>query len=164
MLVEIIDAVTRELQTLAGTDSDSGGFRDRIELPQSVWFGNPGILPDNLYPYIYVEPVIGVKESETTANITRRYNVRIVLLIDPRNLYDETEVTEQTASREMIQTMEAIEQHFEKTTLRKPDGLAPGVMKVDLAATEYAQQIRGTFYSLGASILLEIDGRRLRID
>ena len=164
MLPEIIDAVVAELQTLADTDYENGGFKDQIQLPQAIWWGNPGILPDHQYPYIYVEPVISDKESETTGTITRRYNVRIVLLVDPRPLFDETEITETTASREMVRTTENIERHFERTRIRKPNGLAPGTKKVDVRQSEFAEQIRGTYYSLGASTLLEIDATRPRLD
>lgn len=164
MLAEIIQAVVDNIQGLSILDSEDGGFKDQIELAQDVWYGNPGILPDHQYPYIYVEPVIGSPESENTGYITRRYNVRVVLLVDPRPLFDETEITEGSATREMINTMENIERHFEKTSLRKPDGLYAGVKKVDLRQTEYAEQVRGTLYSLGASILLEIDARRPRVD
>ena len=164
MLAEIIDAVVAHLETLSDLDLDSGGFRDQIELPERVWWGNPGILPAQSYPFIYVTPEISQRESETTSTTTRRYNVRIVVLVDPRPLFDVTEIHEMTAGREMVNTMEAIEAHFEKKSLRVPNALAPGVKGFTVQQTEYAEQVRGDLYSLGASVLLEIDAKRSLLD
>ena len=159
---QVLDAIRDELDSLAGLDYDEGGIRDQIELAEDVWWGNPGILAITQYPYLYIEPVLSVPQGETTGRMTRTLTVRVVLLIDPRSLYDVDEVVEQTASREMVRAMTAIEAHFEKTSLRIPDGLAVNTQKVTVATTEYAQQVRGELYSLGASIVLSVDQRRPR--
>lgn len=159
---QVLDAVKAQLDIIKDIDYEDGGFADQVDLADDVWFGNPGILPEQQYPYLYVEPVLSVPKDETTGMMRRTLTIRISLLVDPRPYYDQTEIVEQTASREMVRTMTAIESHFEKTALRIPDGLAVNTQRVDVASTEYAQQVRGALYSLGASIVLAVDQKRPR--
>jgi hypothetical protein len=158
-----IDAVVEQIDIVKALDQSEGGFADQIELAQDVWWGNPGVIADQQYPLIYVEPVVSVPESETTGTKTRTETVRLVLLADPRVLYDPTEIVEATASREVVRTMESIEAWFEKTSLRVVNGLFEGCTKLVVASTEYAQQLRGTLYSTGASILLTADVKRAKV-
>lgn len=160
---EILDAIIAQLNIIKDLDYSDGGFRDEIDLVQNIWFGNPGILPSQQYPYIYVEPQQSVPRDANTGRIRRALTVRIILLLDPRELWDDSEIVEATASREMIRTMDSIERWFEKDQFRTPDGLTPGVHSVVVSTTEYAQQVRGALYSQGASILLTIDKSRPRI-
>lgn len=160
---EVINAIVAQLDIIADLTRANGGFADQIRLAQNVWWGNPGVLADQQYPFIYVEPVLSVPQSETTGTKTRTLTIRIVLLADPRELYDETEIVEATASREVVRTMESIERWFEKTSLRAVNGLAEGVTDLEVASTEYAQQLRGTLYSTGASILMSVNLKRPKV-
>jgi len=154
---EVVDAVVAEIMALNELEFAQGGFSDLMPLPDPVWWGNPGILPDPNYPYIYVEPVTSVKKSEDTKSITRTLTIRIALLADPYNLYDVDQVSERTVTLEMVRTIEAIEHRFEKTSLRQPGGLAPKVVGVEVPTTEYANQFRGNLISLGAATTLLVD-------
>lgn len=158
---EVLDAVVAQLNIVKDLPNPEGFF-DQLDLPDNIWFGNPGILPAHQYPYIYVEPQISVPRDENTGRRRRTLTIRIALLVDPRAYWDETEIVEQTASREMIRTMESIERWFERDQFNTPNGLAPGVTKVVVAQTEYAQQVRGSLYSQGASIVLTVDKSRPR--
>lgn len=158
---EALDAIIAQLNIIKDLESPTG-FLDQLDLPDNIWFGNPGILAAQQYPYIYVEPQISVPRDENTGSRRRTLTIRIALLVDPRTYWDEAEIVEQTASREMIRTMESIEQWFERDLFKTPNGLAPGVQKVVVAQTEYAQQVRGSLYSQGASIVLTLDKSRPR--
>lgn len=160
----IIDAIVEQLTIMQDLPRDEGGFLDEIDLADEVWWGNPGVLAEQQYPAIYVEPVISSPESETTGNMTRTETIRIVLLADPRVYYDETEISEGTASREMVRTMEAIEKWFQKTSLRQPNGLAPYTSRLVVGQTEYAPQFRGSLISLGATVVLLVDSKLPRVN
>jgi hypothetical protein len=154
---DVVTAVVAEIMELNGLTFEEGGFSDEMPLPDPVWWGNPGILPDPNYPYIYVEPVTSVKKSETTGSIVRTLTIRIALLADPYNLYDVDQVSERAVTLEMVRTIEAIQRRFEKTSLREPNALAPGVQSVEVPTTEYANQFRGNLISLGAAVTLLVD-------
>lgn len=157
-----LDAVVAQLMIMKDLTRQNGGFSDELILPEDIWWGNPGTLADQQYPYVYVEPVLSVPKSETTRDKTRTETIRIVVLADPRPFYDVTEVSEATASREIVRTMEVIERWFEKTSLRIPNGLLPGSTDLVVTSTEYANQLRGQLYSLGASVVLSVDVRHLK--
>lgn len=157
MLEEVLDAVRDQLEIMTDLPLAEGGFSEALTLPEEVWWGNPGVLAFQQYPAIYVEPVVSNPESETTGRLTRTLTIRIVVLADPREYYDTTEVSEGTASREMVRTMEKIELWFQKTSLRWPEAIAPFVAKLEVGTTEYAQQFRGNLTSLGAATTLLVD-------
>lgn len=160
---KVIDAVITELNTLKDKDYDEGGFRDEIDL-EEVWFDDPRILPSESYPFIYVAPGTSRKVNEQTGFIDRDLTILIGLLVDPREFYDVTEVSEATASREMLRTVYAIERHFERKTLRMPGGLAENTKNVEVGETVYSQQLRGDLYGRSALVTLTVRKQYPRLD
>jgi len=159
---EVIDAIIAQLNEIRELDYDAGGFRDEIDIEQ-VWFDDPRILPAESYPFIYVAPGTSRKTSETTQYIDRTLTISIGLLVDPREFYDEDEVAETTASREMLRTVDSIERHFERKTLRLPDGLAENTVGLEVGETVYSQQLRGDLYGRSALITLQVVKRYPRL-
>lgn len=153
---EVLDAVIAQLNIIKDRDYSEAGFFDQIDLADDIWFDDPGILPVTSYPFMFVEPRTESKVNETTSTIERTLTLRIGLVVDPREFYDPTEVTETTASREMIRTMSAIRRHFERTSLRTPNGLAENTTGLEVGDTEYEQQLRGDVYSRSATITLNV--------
>lgn len=152
---EVIDAIIAQLNLLKDADYSDGGFRDEIDI-EEVWFDDPRILPAESYPFIYVAPGTSRKTNETTQYIDRTLTVTIGLLVDPREFYDSNEVTETTASREMLRTINSIERHFERTSLRVPNGLAENTKGLEVGETVYSQQLRGDVYGRSAVVTLEV--------
>lgn len=160
---EVLDAIIAQLNIIKDRVYAEGGFRDEIPI-EAVWFDDPRILPAESYPFIYVAPGTSRKTGEQTGFIDRTLTIQIGLLVDPREFYDAEEVTETTASREMLRTVDAIERHFERKTLRLPDGLADNTKNVEVGETVYTQQLRGDLYGRSALITLNVDKRYPRLD
>lgn len=163
---EVIDKIVEQLNLLADLSFDEGGFRDEISLVEDIWWGDPGILSNEQYPFMFVEPVTSEPNRElgTTRSAGRTLTIRIGLLADPREFYDTEERTEATASREMVRTLENIERHFERKTLGMPGVLGEGVKGVEVGTTLYATQVRGSLYSIGAQLTLNVDRQRPRLE
>jgi hypothetical protein len=160
---KVLDAVIEQLDIIKDIPYDEGGFLDEIDLPDNVWFDDPKILAENQYPFMFVEPVNSVKVNETTKDIERSLTIRIGLVVDPRLYYDASEVTETSASREMIRTVEAIRRHFERTSLRVPNGLSENTTSLEVGSTDYLQQLRGDLYARSAQITLSVRKKYLRL-
>jgi hypothetical protein len=158
---QVIDAVIEQLNQMRVLDRSDGGFADAVELSDAVWWGDPKILPEQAYPFMFVEPVTTVKTSENTGYITRHETVRVGLLVDPRDFFNQASAqdTETPETREMVQTMDAIERWFEKTTLRLPNGITLGSKGLEVGTTSYDTQLRGDYFSSTAMLMLEIDVR-----
>lgn len=155
----VLDAVIAQLNDIKDLPYAEGGFLDEIDLVDDVWFDDPRILPENQYPFMFVTPVSTEKSSETTTFIDRTLTIRVGLLVDPRDYYDETEVVETSASREMIRTMDAIRRHFERRSLRRPGALSVNVIGIEAGRTEYLQQLRGGLYARSATLTLLVTKR-----
>lgn len=153
-----LDAVIEQINLARQLDFDEGGFSDQISLNESdIWFGDPKVLPEQAYPFMFVEPVSTVKTSENTQFITRHETIRVGLVVDPRDFFNAAAITEVSATREQVRTMDNIERWFEKTTLRMPNGLVPNSKGLEVGTTTYASQLRGTLAASGAQLLLEVD-------
>lgn len=153
---EVLDAIIAQLNSIKDLDYDQGGFLDQIDLADDVWFDDPRILPAQSYPFMYVTPVSEAKVSETTADVERALTITVGVVVDPREYWDDSEVVETSASRESIRTMEAIRRHFERTSLRKPGGLAPGTTGVECGDTRYLETLRGSLYSRESNLTLVV--------
>lgn len=160
---KVLDAVIAQLHILRGLDYSDGGFRDEMPINE-VWFDDPRILPIESYPFIYVAPGTSVKTMEDTSSVERTLTIQIGLLVDPRLFYDETEFTENSASREMLRTINSIERHFERKSLRLPGGLSENVKGIEVGQTAYTQQLRGDVYGRSALVTLEVKKRYPRLD
>lgn len=160
---QVLDAIVAQLNIIKDIPYDEGGFLDEIDLAEDIWFDDPRILAEDQYPFMFVEPVQTDKVGETTKDIEREHIVRVVLVVDPRAYYDETEISEQSASREMIRTVESIRRHFERTSLRVPGGLAENTTGLEVGQTAYPQQMRGDLYVRSAQLTLRVKKKYLRL-
>lgn len=140
----VVDRLVEELDILAAKDYDEGGFRDEIELAQTVWWGDPLIVAEQQYPLLYVQPVSTTDARGTTSEVWRDLTIQIVLLADPRTLYDEAEIVEATASRELVRASSAIERHLETINLAMPGGLGEDSRSVVVRETTFPPQLRGS--------------------
>jgi hypothetical protein len=161
---KVIDRIIEELNLLKDRTYEEGGFSDEIDLVGDVWWGDPGILDADQYPFVFVAPDTSEPDGGTTANTKRTLTIRIGILIDPREYYDTTETVEATASRELVRLIESIEQHFERKTIRMPGGLGEGTLGVEVGTTAYAIQLRGDLYAQSAQLTLSVDRQRPRLN
>src|SRR6478752_438008 len=86
-MIETMDAVIAELQTLIETDD----FQDILPMETEVKFGDPGLVLAQEYPYIYVQPLQDAPKSETiglAGRDTRVLTLEIGVVIDQSEYFD----------------------------------------------------------------------------
>lgn len=157
---EVLDAVIAQLEIMKVTLVADGGLSDEVTFDGDVWFGDPGPIPQDNYPFLYVAPVIDVPNSGTTRDSKRELTIRIGILIDPVGIYEQPDIAELPDSRRVVRIAEKIQRWFEKTSLRTPNGLVPNVTEdVVVGNTEYTSQLRGFIQSQGAEVNLTVPVR-----
>jgi hypothetical protein len=158
-LEEVLDKLVADIQDLADTDYADGGFRDEMPLGHNVWWGEaPEQIPNESYPTVEVVPVRTEPAGGTTHFAFRDLTIRVTLLYAPTAFFDGSETSEQTAQREAVRTMDAIERYLEKTSKRMLDGLARSAV---VGATDYAPLLpRGTMNVRSASATIDVQIQR----
>ena len=151
---QIVDALVVEMDALADKDFEEGGFADQFTLAGDVWWGDPGILAVHQYPAAMVIPVRSSDAGGTNAQVFIDHEIQIMVLADPRNLFDTTEVVESTAMRELVRTGSVINRRLETINLAMPGGLSDGSRSIVVTETSYPPQERGGL--LLASVIVSV--------
>lgn len=151
---QVIDKIIELLTTFKSTNSASGGISDIVTI-EAIYFGDPGVIPAQLYPCFTVEPVRDTPESETTGYQIRDHEISINLLIDSRQYFD-TSVAEASGDRKMVKAMQALQLYLRRNANRSLAGLA-GVREVAVSETDYMVQVRGSVIAKSARITLAVN-------
>lgn len=151
---QVIDKVIAELNSYARADSADGGISDILDV-QAVYFGDPGIIPTWLYPVITVQPIRDAPLSETTGYEVRSLEVLITLSVDSREYFDKN-VEEANGDRKLTQAALAMGRWLRTVANRRLDGDAGNVREVQLNATNYMVEVRGTVITKSAQITLTV--------
>lgn len=153
---QVIDRLVEELNLISEIDYEYGGFKDEIDLADTVWWGDPKTAADQQYPLIYVQPVLDAPAAQggTNSQVWRDLTIEIACLADPRVYYDESEIVEATTSRELVRVGTAIRRHMEKINLAWPGGLSDNVRSVTVTEVSYPDQTRGAL--LLSSVVLTV--------
>src|SRR5574338_298806 len=138
----VVDKLISELNSFAETSSADGGIADIIKV-ESVYFGDPGIIPVWLYPAILVQPIRDAPVSETTGYEIRNLEVLISLIIDSREFFDKN-VEEAKGDRQLTEAAGAMRRWLRSVANRRLDGEAGQVREVAVDATNYAVEVRGS--------------------
>lgn len=151
----VIDKLIAELNTFAETSTSDGGISDIIKI-ESVYFGDPGIIPVWLYPAFLVQPIRDAPVSETTGYEVRNLEVLISLVIDSREFF-EKDVQEAKGDRKLTQAAGAMRQWLRRTANRRLDGEAGNVREVSVADTNYMVEVRGQVIAKSAQLTLTVN-------
>lgn len=151
----VIDKLKAELQTFSETSSQDGGIADILGI-QSIYFGDPGIIPVWLYPAILVQPIRDAPVSETTGYEVRNLEVLISLIIDAREFF-EKDVEEAKGDRKLTQAALAMRKWLRRTANRRLDGEAGNVREVAVDATNYMGEVRGSVIAKSAQLTLAVN-------
>jgi hypothetical protein len=151
---QVVDKLVAELNTFKATASASGGCSDVLNI-EAVYWGDPGLIPSELYPCFTVEPVRDAPEKETTGYEIRDLVVTITVLIDLREYFDSS-VDEAEGDRKLVQTMSLLQRWLRRTANRQMDGLA-GVREVKVSSTDYNGQVRGSVIAKTAQVSLTVN-------
>ena len=115
----IIDRLIEEIKKLTSLTRTDGGLADVIEV-KSVYFGDPGVVPQSLMPCVMVEPVAESPNGETTSYDKRTIDVSILLMIDARE-YFEVDASEAMGDRKLVQSAEIVSRYFRAQDKRQLD-------------------------------------------
>lgn len=151
----VVDKLVRELETLSETPVNDGGIAEILKI-ESVYFGDPGIIPVWLYPAILVQPIRDAPVSETTGYEVRSLEVLISLIIDSREFF-EKDVEEAKGDRKLTQAALAMRKWLRRTANRRLDGEAGNVREVAVDATNYMVEVRGSVIAKSAQLTLAVN-------
>ena len=147
----VADKIIEELKYLAETEQADSGILDIVPV-QAVFFGDPGIIQQSLYPCITVQPESDVPIGETTGYDKRSLRIEVSLLIDAREYFD-VNVDEAIGDRALVQATYNIARWFRRPAKRTLDQL-PGVVEVAVEDTIYRTQDRNIPIKLSRTVLV----------
>lgn len=152
-MIEVVNKVIEELNTLSSTSSAYGGLAGVIDITGSAKFGDPGWVLYDEYPFFMVIPVGEALTSETVGlagRDVRNLSIQIVLLIRASEYFDKT-VADSEVDRLMVDVSSRIRQWFARMGKRQ---LAPvsGVRYVVIPSVTYSPQERGEVFAKSATI------------
>ncbi len=151
----VIDKLRSELTALSEASESDGGIAEILEI-QSIYYGDPGIIPVWLYPAILVQPISDAPVSETTGYEVRNLQVLISLVIDSREFF-EKDVEEAKGDRKLTQAALAMRKWLRRTANRRLDGEAGNVREVAVDATNYMVEVRGSVIAKSAQLTLAVN-------
>lgn len=151
---EVVDKLVAEVTLWSGTQAADGGFADELQF-QSVYWGDPGVLPSFSYPGITVQPTNDVPESETTGYEVVDLTIQIGIHIDAREFFDAS-VEEATGDRTLVRAVSSLRRWLRRKSNRSLDGLA-GVRELRIVATDYLPEVRGEVITKSAQITLVVN-------
>ncbi len=148
---EIVDRLIEEIKTLTSLTRADGGLADVLEV-KSVYFGDPGIIPQSLMPCVMVEPIAESPNGETTSYDKRFMEINILLMLDARE-YFEVDAEEAMGDRKLVQSAALVSRYFRSQDKRQLGGLVNDIMVND---TTYDIQDRGNAIVKTARVNLQI--------
>lgn len=148
---DIIERLIQEIKNLTSLTRSDGGLSDVLDI-KSVYFGDPGIVPQSLLPCAMVEPISESPDGETTSYDKKVMVVAISLMLDARQYFD-VDAEEAMGDRKLVQSAEIISRYFRAQDKRKLDGLVNDIMVTD---TTYDIQDRGNAIVKTARVNLQI--------
>lgn len=148
---DVIDRLIQEIKTLTSLTRADGGLADVLEV-KSVYFGDPGVIPQSLMPCVMVEPVAESPNGETTSYDKRIIDISVLLMLDARE-YFEVDASEAMGDRKLVQSAEIVSRYFRSQDKRQLGGLVNDITVND---TTYDIQDRGNAIVKTARVNLQI--------
>lgn len=147
-----IDKIISEVKLWSQADSADGGIADDLTL-NSIYFGDPGILPAYAYPAVTVQGTVDETESETTGWEAVDLTVVVSILIDAREFFD-VSVEEATGDRNLVKAASSLRRWLRRDSNRSLDGT---VRQLKVLTTDYAPEVRGEVITKSAQLTLVIN-------
>lgn len=153
---QVIDKLISELTSFSASMSADGGCADVMKI-EAIYFGDPGVIPERLYPAVFVQALRDVPSSETTGYEVRTLQIAVTFVIDAREFFDST-VDEASGDRAMTQVVDLFRNWIRRTSNRSLDSL-DGVREVSVPSTDYFAQKRGSVVAKTAQLTLNVSRR-----
>jgi hypothetical protein len=151
----VTDKLIAELKTFSETAQEDGGLVGILDI-QSIYFGDPGIIPVYLYPAIFVQPMRDDPVGETTGYEIRGLEILLSLEIDAREFFDMT-VEEAKGDRQLTQAATAMRKWLRRVANRRLDGEAGNVREVAIDNIAYNPAARGTVITKSAQLTAAVN-------
>lgn len=151
----VVDKLISELNAWTSASAADNGIADILKV-ESIYFGDPGVIPVWLYPSILVQPIRDAPVSETTGYEVRNLEVLISLIIDSREFFDK-DVEEAKGDRKLTQAAGSMRQWLRSVANRRLDGEAGNVREVAVDATNYMVEVRGSVIAKSAQLTLTVN-------
>jgi hypothetical protein len=151
----VTDKLISELNDWSTKPQADGGIADILKI-ESVYFGDPGIIPVWLYTAIMVQPIVDDPASETTGYEIRNLELLITLVINSTEFFDK-DVEEATGDRKLVQAAGSMRAWLRRVANRRLDGEAGNVREVVVDATRYMVEVRGSVIAKSAQLTLTVN-------
>ena len=149
----VIDKLIFELTSFKGTDYVDGGPSDDVVI-EAIYWGDPGVIPAELYPCFTVSPVVDADGTENMGFERRNLEVTVSLLINASEFFNAS-VDEAMGDRQLVKTMGNLRQWLRRLAKRQLDGLE-GVLETKVKHVQYTGQVRGSVIAKTATITLTV--------
>lgn len=144
-LVEVVNAWTQAL-------AEDGGVLDVLTV-NSVYWGDPGQLPQYNYPSVYVQPTRDEPDIETTGYEVVNLSILVGIMIDAREFFDAS-VEEATGDRDLTRAAASLRRWLRRETNRTLDGT---VREIKVITTDYMPEVRGEVIVKSAQLSLVVN-------
>ena len=152
-MIEVVNKVIEELNTLSETASEYGGLSGIIEITTSAKFGDPGWVLYDEYPFFMVMPLGDGISSETVGlagRDVRNLSIQVILLMRANEYFDKT-VSDSEIDILLVRVVSQIRAWFTRFSKRKLQPL-DGVRYVVIPTVTYVAQERGEVFAKSAVI------------
>lgn len=151
---EVIDKLVAEATLWSQTPVADGGIQDELTF-QSVYWGDPGVMPAFSYPAITVQGTLDEPQSETTGYEVVDLTILIGIHIDARDFFDAS-VEEATGDRALVRAASSLRRWLRRDNNRSLDGLS-GVRELKVTTTDYLPEVRGEVITKSAQLTLVVN-------
>lgn len=137
---QAVDTIISELESLIATDE----FKDIMEI-QSVYWGDPGFVSIDEYPYLYVDPQMDDPISSTAGRAgydVRDLTISVGLVVNASDFFDPS-VEEVSGSRAQVRAMALIRKLFARLSKSSLGGTSRSVR---INSTNYVPDMRNQVF------------------
>lgn len=154
----IVDLVVAEVKEMAQTPQEEGGIAGVLDL-QSVYFGDPGVIPGRLYPSCTVDLRDDSPDGETTGWDKHRLQVAVSFHIDARE-YFEKDADEAVGDRALVRATFQLARWFRRRAKRTLDG---AVMDIEVQESQFAPDARGNVVVKTSQTMLVVKKNYMKV-
>lgn len=149
---ETIDALVEVVTAWTQATAENGGILDVLTV-NSVYWGDPGQLPQYNYPSVYVQPTRDEPDIETTGYEVVNLSILVGIMIDAREFFDAS-VEEATGDRDLTRAAASLRRWLRRETNRT---LAGTVREIKVITTDYMPEVRGEVIVKSAQLSLVVN-------
>lgn len=148
----VTDKVITEITLWTQAVEADGGVADLLTF-NSIYFGDPGVLPAFAYPAITVQPRREDPQTETTGYEVQDLNLLVSVMIDAREFFN-VSVEEATGDRDLVKAAASLRRWLRRDSNRTLDGT---VRDVKVLTTDYTPEVRGEVIVKTAQLTLVVN-------